>query len=68
MNRALLQYEMARAGISAEQLAQLLGINRSTFSKKCTGRSEFKLSEIQQIVEILHIEDPAPIFFSAQVS
>lgn len=68
MNKALLEYEMKRNGITALQLSELLGIDRSTFSKKCNGRSEFKQSEIRNIIRLLNITDPSPIFFAEQVS
>ena len=64
MNKALLEYEMKRKGITAVQLSEYLGIDRSTFSKKCNGQSEFKQSEILSIIRFLEIEDPTPIFFS----
>ena len=68
MNKALLEYEMKRRGINATQMAEYLGIDRSTFSKKCNGQSEFKQSEIQNIISYLGIEDPTPIFFAEEVS
>lgn len=64
MNAALLEYEMKRAGISTAEMCEKLHISRSAFFRKCNGKSEFKLKEIQQIVEILKLESPAPIFFS----
>ena len=68
LDKALLEYEMKRMGITAAQLSKFLGINRSTFSKKCNGQSEFKQSEIQRIISILGIDDPTPIFFNDKVS
>ena len=68
MNVALLEYEMKRKGFTAIQISEHLGIDRSTFSKKCNGRSEFKQSEIQAIIKLLDIDDPTPIFFADEVS
>ena len=68
MNKALLEYEMKRRGITALQMSEHLGIDRSTFSKKCNGQSEFKQSEIQSIIQFLNISDPTPIFFAEEVS
>ena len=68
MNVALLEYEMKRRGVTAIQMSEHLGIDRSTFSKKCNGRSEFKQSEIMAIIKYLDIADPTPIFFDPQVS
>lgn len=68
MNKALLEYTMKVQGVSAGQLCKHLGINRTTLWKKVTGRSEFRQSEIQSIIEYLKIDDPTPIFFAEKVS
>lgn len=68
MNKELLRYEMARHGISVDEMTQRLGISRSAFWKKCTGVSEFKQSEIAKIIEILDLKNPADIFFAGEVS
>lgn len=68
MNAALLEYEMKIRGVTALQLSEVLGIDRSTFSKKCNGKSEFKQSEILTIVKYLNLSDPRPIFFTEEVS
>ena len=68
MDAALLEYEMKRKHISAKALSEYIGIDRSSFSKKMRGISEFKLSEIQKICECLSIDNPQPIFFSNEVS
>lgn len=64
MNKALLDYEMKRRGITAYMLSKALGISRSTFSKKCNGKSEFKQSEIQKMIDYLGIENPTSVFFA----
>ena len=68
MNTAKLHYEMERKGITTKEMAQRIGISRSAFWKKCNGISEFRQSEIQKIVEVLEIKDPAEIFFCREVS
>lgn len=68
MNKALLEYEMKRKGITAYKLSEVLGIDRSTFSKKCNGQSEFKQSEIQKIIDFLGCDNPMDIFFANEVS
>lgn len=68
MNKALLEYEMKRKGITAYKLSEVIGIDRSTFSKKCNGQSEFKQSEIQKIIDFLGIDNPTDIFFANEVS
>ncbi len=68
MNKVLLEIEMKRNGFTAGQLAKAIGIDRSTFSKKINGVSEFKQSEIEAIIRLLKIENPTPIFFTEKVS
>ena len=68
MDKVLLEYEMKKRGLNSATLCKQIGICRSAFSKKCNGKSEFKLSEIQAIVNCLELEDPAPIFFNQKVS
>ena len=68
MNKALLKYEMERRGISASTMAEKLGISRSAFWRKCRGVSEFKLSEIERIIEVLELKDPSAVFFAGKVS
>ena len=66
MNRALLEYEMKLRGVTAADISRELGIDRSTFSKKCNGKSDFKLSEMVGITAMLGIKDPTPIFFNGK--
>ena len=65
MNKALLEYEMNKNNISIGAMCEKLGISRSAFYRKCNGLSEFKQSEIKTIVELLKLESPTDIFFSA---
>ena len=62
-NKHLLRYEMALKGISADTMAHEIGIDRSTFYRKCNGQLDFKLSEMQTIVRVLNLHYPAAIFF-----
>lgn len=68
MNSALLEYEMKIKGINKEELAAKLGMSRSALYRKMNGTSEFTLTEVQRIVEILELESPVPIFFTNEVS
>ena len=65
MDKYLLEYEIKRNGLTAGEVAQRIGISRSAFSKKINGISEFTQSEIQNIIRLLGISDPTPIFFSS---
>jgi ACT domain-containing protein len=64
MDKALLQYEMSKNGISIGELCEKINISRSAFYRKCNGKSEFTQSEIQAIVDLLHLESPVAIFFA----
>lgn len=68
MNKARLEYEMAVRGVSRTDMCDALGISRSAFYRKCTGTTEFTLSEIQKIIDFLGLESPMEIFFTAKVS
>lgn len=64
MDKALLKYEMEKKGITIKQLCQNLGISPSAFFRKCNGKSDFKQSEIQAIVNLLQLDSPVAIFFA----
>lgn len=68
MDAAQLECEMKRKKVSKGDMCKMLGISRSAFYRKCTGRSEFTQSEIQKIASILELKDLAPIFFNEEVS
>lgn len=64
MDKALLEYEMKKAHITADELCRRMNISRSAFYRKCNGISDFTLTEINQIVDILGLETPMDIFFA----
>lgn len=64
MDKFLLEYEMKKKGFSVEKLCKEIRISRSAFYKKCNGKSDFTQSEIQAIVDLLHLESPMAIFFT----
>ena len=64
MDKALLQYEMSKNGITVGELCKKLDMSRSAFYRKCNGKSDFTQSEIQAIVDILQLESPVAIFFA----
>lgn len=64
MDKALLKYEMTKNEISINVLCEKIGISRSAFYRKCNGKSDFTQSEIQAIVDLLHLESPMAIFFA----
>lgn len=64
MDKALLQYEMTKNEITIGELCEKIGMSRSAFYRKCNGKSDFTQSEIQAIVDLLHLESPVAIFFA----
>lgn len=68
MDKALLEYEMKKKNITADEMCKKMNLSRSAFYRKCNGISEFTLGEIKQIVDILCLESPMAIFFAEQVS
>ena len=68
MNKALLEYKMKERGVSITDMCEMLGISRSAFYRKCNGKSEFTLGEIQRIVDFLKLDSPMGIFFAHKVS
>lgn len=68
MDKALLEYEMKKRGVSIADMCAMLGCSRSAFYRKCNGISEFTQSEIQAIVDYLGLESPVGIFFTGKVS
>lgn len=68
MDKALLEYEMKKRGVSIAEMCSKLNCSRSAFYRKCNGISEFTHSEIQAIVDYLGLESPMGIFFTTKVS
>ena len=64
MDKALLEYEMNKRNVTIAEMCNVLGISRSAFYRKCTGKSEFTQSEIQTIVDYLKLDSPVGIFFN----
>lgn len=64
MDKELLEYKMKKKGISISDMCEMLSISRSAFYRKCTGKSEFTLGEIQKIVSYLNLDSPVEIFFT----
>ncbi len=66
-NTALLREKIASLGISEKFIYEKLGISRFTWYKKRDGESDFKVSEIITLCEILHItslREREQIFFA----
>ncbi len=63
-NANLLKAELLIKGISTDELAKILGINKSTLSKRINGKSEWTLSELKKVGEILGAEKLNQIFLT----
>ncbi len=68
MDYLRLEYEMKKKNVSIAQMCEKLGMSRTAFYRKCRGISEFTLSEIQNILNILELDSPIDIFFASKVS
>lgn len=68
MNKEGLYVRMKEKGVSVGGMCTLLGISRSAFYRKTRGKSEFTLSEIQRMREVLDLSTLDEIFFAAKVS
>ena len=65
MNARLLKAKMYEHGVTDQSMADLMGINVSTFYRKKTGESDFNREEIKLIKNRLNLtlEDVDRIFF-----
>lgn len=68
MDKGLLEYEMKKRGFTTGTLCAAIGISRSAFYRKCNGISDFTLSEVKKIVDVLELDSPERIFFADKVS
>ncbi len=59
-----------RAGVSKEDIASALNINITTVYRKINGESDFTLSELRKLKEMLRLtkEDVDRIFFSEELA
>ena len=58
-----LKAQMVRKGFTQEKLANAIGITTKTLNLKIKS-GKFQRSEIQDIINVLEISDPNPIFFA----
>ena len=62
-----LRAEMVRKNITVEQLAEFLGIDISTLSRKLNGKSGFTFRETLTINDFLQTEMPVEVLFEQGV-
>ena len=68
MDAEKLRELMREKGITVTKMCEMIGISRKAFWSKCTGKTEFKQSEIVKIIELLGEQYGTDIFFPAKVS
>lgn len=68
MNVKALYDKMRERGVTVGGMCELLGISRSAFYRRTRGISEFTLSEIQRMREVLELSTLDEIFFAQKVS
>ena len=60
--------QIVLAGMTQKELAQKLGIDESTLYRKINDDGRFSRKEMNDIIEILQIKDPNPIFFAPELT
>lgn len=68
MDKHRLYYEIRRRNYTINEFCQKVNISLSSFYRKAGGKTEFTLSEIQTILDVLELKNPMGIFFEAEVS
>jgi len=63
VDKLLLNGEIAKNGYTQQKLAKELDMAESTFIRKVKTNT-FTMNDADKIIEILHIENPMPIFFA----
>lgn len=66
MNRNLLEAKLKEKGINIIEISKLLGIEKTTFYRKISGKSDFYRLEIEKMVKFLNlsIDEMNNIFFT----
>lgn len=67
INTQKLKEIIAESGVSQKQIALAIGITEKIFCKKME-IGIFGSDEIDKMIDLLEIKDPAPIFFSQHVT
>jgi len=67
MNTNLLKAEIVKKGFTQEQVAKMVGISDTTFYRRMRD-GNFGLDTVNDLIRILEIKEPGPIFFDQKVS
>jgi DNA-binding Xre family transcriptional regulator len=60
--------QMTLRNVSKKDLAEKLGINEVTLYRKINNDGYFTRAEINKLIEVLSIENPAEIFFAEKLA
>lgn len=60
--------QLALSGMTLRALAQKIGIDESTLYRKINDNGRFSRKEINEIIVLLNIDDPYPIFFAPELT
>lgn len=66
LNTNLLKAKFAEAGKTQGEVACDIGISANSMSRKLSGKREFRLSEVEKMCILLHIDNPAKIFLCSE--
>ena len=61
MNVNALKAEVVRNGLTMAQVAKLIGISKTTMSRRLK-KQDFGLDEAERLIDVLHIQNPGDIF------
>lgn len=67
LNKRALKVEFVRNGMTQKDVAHALGISEQTLIRRLK-KGNFGLDEVNQLIEILHINNPCEIFFAKSVT
>lgn len=67
-NQKKLKAQMVLKGMSAKDLSEALKINEATFYRKMRDDGRFTREEINTMIQVLEIKDPADIFFAPELT
>lgn len=55
-------------GVTVDDLAETLGVNKSTVYRKIERNGDFSRDEISKIMRVLNLSDPCDIFFDDELA
>lgn len=67
-NKRLFEAHLVLAGISKTEMASILGIDVSTFSRKLKNDGDFTRTQINKMIEVLNIDKPSEVFFAENIA